>query len=134
MSQEIFKSDRYFRVFDMYVSHGQLLLRAQKDEQYSHNIDIVFFDTTYIQLYSMLYGVHIRVVSNNDIIKYESVKKYLGYQNNHLFEIESNSEKYYIAASFVRVFENTLDFGESTAGLSNYGREIELVHSSNIIL
>ncbi len=42
MSRLIFESNRYFTLFDVYVSHGQLLLRAQKNETYSHNIDIVF--------------------------------------------------------------------------------------------
>lgn len=43
---EIFKSDRYFTVFDYFISHGQLLIRFKKDDDQKLNIDIIFFDTT----------------------------------------------------------------------------------------
>ncbi len=129
MKQEIFKSDRYFTTFDVLVSHGQLLLRSQKNDTYYFNIDIIFFDTIYIQLFSRLNGLSIKIVSRKDVIEYKSVSKYLSDENNHLFEIESEDEKYYIAASFVRVFENKLDFNETSLNFENKGREKEVATS-----
>jgi hypothetical protein len=123
---EIFKSDRYFTLYDIVVSHGQLLLRSQKTDELTSNIDIIFFDTTFIQSFSRLKGVQIKRVKNDDvsIINYGTVKKYLSYDNNYLFEIESNDEKYYIAASFVKVFENQLDFAESSLNIGEKGIEV----------
>ena len=108
MTTEIFKSDRYFTVFDYLVSHGQLLLRSDKRKGCKENIDIIFFDATFIQLFTMLNGVAIKLVIAGDTIDYKSVNKYLSYKESNLFEIESAEEKYYLAASFVKVFENEL--------------------------
>ena len=129
MKQEIFNSDRYFTTFDVLVSHGQLLLRSQKNDNYTFNIDIIFFDTTYIQLFSRLNGLTIKMINEKSVIDYKSVNKYLSYDNNHLFEIVSDNEKYYIAASFVRVFQNELDFNETSLNFENKGREKEIATS-----
>jgi len=129
MRQEIFKSERYFTLFDIVISHGQLLLRSQKNDINEKNIDIIFFDTTYIQTFSRLKGVCISKIKNaSDYISYSTVQKYLEYDNNYLFEIESNNERYYIAASFVRVFENQLDFNESSLNVEG-GKENEIATS-----
>ena len=125
MEKEIFKSDRYFILFDIVVSHGQLLLRSQKVDNLTENIDIIFFDTTYTQITSKLNGIRIKkLINGTGIIKYNNVNKYLGYDNNYLFEIESNKDKYYIAASHVKIFENQLEFSESSLNLVKKGKEI----------
>jgi len=129
MNQEIFKSNRYFTTFDVLVSHGQLLLRSQKNDSQTLNIDIIFFDTTYIQLFSKLNGISITMTNEKNVIEYKSVSKYLSYENHYLFEIISGSEKYYIAASFVKVFENALGFNETSLGFENKGREKEIAGS-----
>lgn len=125
MSIEIFRSDRYFTLFDIVVSHGQLLLRSQKTNEITKNIDVIFFDTRYIQTFSRLSGLRIKKLENGfGITDYNTVKKYLDSENNYLFEIESNDERYYIAASFVKVFENQLEFSESSLNTENKGIEI----------
>lgn len=129
MKQQIFKSDRHFSIFDVLVSHGQLLLRSQKNDNYVCNIDIVFFDTKYIQLFTSLNGVTITVATNKKDIDYPSVKKYLGTTASNLFEIESRNERYYIAASFVKVFENELDFNETSLNFDKRGKQKEIASS-----
>jgi hypothetical protein len=125
MHIEIFKSDRYFILYDIIVSHGQLLLRSQKTNEFKNNVDVIFFGAVYIQSFARLKGLKIKRLDNDiDKISYKAVKSYLEYENNHLFEIESSGEKYYIAASFVRVFENSLDFEESSLKAMEKGREI----------
>jgi len=128
MNKEIFKSGRYFTVFDYSVSHGQLLLRSDKIKGYKENIDIIFYDTTFVQLFTMLYGVSISLADKKEIITYNSVREYFSYDNKNLFEIESKGEKYYIAASFVRVFENQLEFNESSINVEG-GKENEIATS-----
>jgi hypothetical protein len=130
MNQEIFASDRYFTMFDFKISHGQFLLRAQKRGEARYNVDIVFFGTTYVQLPSGLKGVRIRICDGLVDVHYESVRKYLNSEDtNHLFEVESENEKYYVAASFVRIFENELEFSESSLGFDGMGREREIASS-----
>ncbi|GAB2769820.1 hypothetical protein GCM10027275_10410 [Rhabdobacter roseus] len=129
MNKDIFNSDRDFTVFDYFISHGQLLIRSKKGDNQKCNIDIIFFDTTFLQLFTMLYGLTIRVVNKDDFIKYDSVNKYLSYDNSNLFEIISGNEKYYIAASFVKVFENELEFNETSLGMIHKGREKEIAGS-----
>lgn len=129
MRQEIFKSDRYFTLFDTVISHGQLLLRSQKNDENEKNIDIIFFDTTYIQMFSRLKSICVSKIENaSDYVNYSTVQKYLEYDNNYLFELESNNEKYYIAASFVRIFENQLEFNESSLHIED-GRKVEIATS-----
>ena len=124
----IFKSDRYFVLFDYLISHGQLLLRSQKAKGHDQNIDIIFFDATYIQVFAYLDGVAIRKTENATGFGYNSVSSYLGHNNNSLFEVETKlGEKYYIAASFFRVYENELEFGETSLGVLQYkGREKQI--------
>lgn len=125
MNTEIFKSDRYFTIFDFVISHGQLLLRSQKTDDLPKNIDVIFFGTTYMQSFTSLRGLHIkRLESSLNTIEYSSVNEFLGYDNSHLFEIESNNEKYYIAASFVRIFENQMEFADSSLVSNDKGIEI----------
>lgn len=128
MKQEIYKSSRHFSLFDFVISHGQFLLRSQKTET-SKNLDIIFFDTTYIQMFTRLDGICInRILETPHNIEYATVKKYLAFPNKYLFELESNNEKYFVAASFVRVFENSLEFNESSLIIEE-GRKIEIATS-----
>jgi len=129
MSKEIFNSDNYFTVFDYFISHGQLLIRSKKGDDQKYNIDIIFFDTTFLQLFTFLHGLTIRIVDKDNLSKYDSVNKYLEYDNSNLFEIISGNEKYYIAASFVKVFENELEFNETSLGMLHIGREKEIAGS-----
>ena len=69
------------------------------------------------------------MANEKNAIEYESVKKYLSHENNNLFEIVSGAEKYYIAASFVKVFENVLEFNETSLGHEKKGLEKEIASS-----
>lgn len=131
MNKEIFKSGRYFTVFDFAVSHGQLLLRASKDENNLKNIDIIFFGVRYIQLFTSLLGISIRLVDKNkSLIDYDSVSSLLNSEENCLFEIETKGDVFYIAASYLKVYENELEFNETSLGLVEVrGREKEITGS-----
>ena len=126
MNKEIFKSEKYFTFFDYFMSHGQLLIRSSKREGQNVNIDIIFFDTTFVQLFTMLHGLTISIVNKNLNMNYNSVNKYLKFNNSNLFELKSGDEKYYIAASFVKVFENELENNETSLGMLYKGRDKEI--------
>ena len=127
MKQDIFKSDRYFLLFDALASHGKLLLRSIKSETYPSNIDIIFFGTEYIQIKHGLYGLKISSVELADTnLSYIFLQKFLTYDNSYIFEIESNDEKFYIASSFFRVFENQLEMNETSINFDALGKENEI--------
>jgi len=131
MNKEIFKSDRYFTVFDFKVSHGQLLLRSSKDDDYIKNIDVIFFGTSYIQLFTSAFSICVRILDKNQkLIHYDSVNSFLNFDENYLFEIETSDEQFYIGASYFKVYENDLEFNETSLGLGEpMGRENEIARS-----
>lgn len=126
MGEEIFISERYFVLFDYLVSHGQLLLRSDKRKGYDFNLDVIFYDTHFIQMFSMLNGISIRLIDKPPVLYYENITTYLKYENNNIFEIESAGEKFFIAASYVRIFENNLEFNKTSLDFEekDRGREI----------
>lgn len=130
MTKIIYNSERYFTVFDYSPSHGRLLIRSDKRKGHDTNIDIIFFDTQFIQVFNMLDSIKIKLLDKSESeIKYKTVSNYLNYEDNNLFEIESNGESYFIAAFFVRVYKNELEHYESNLELGNKGKTI-LISSS----
>ncbi len=129
MNKEIFKTERQFAVWGYTVSHGQLLLRSDKRAGHINNIDIIFFDTGFVKLFTRLSGLTIRMIDKKIINYNDSVINYLGYERNNLFEIESQNQKYYIAAAFVKVFENDLDHFETSLGYENKERQKQIAGS-----
>lgn len=131
MSEIIYNSDRYFTLFDFSISHAQLLIRSCKNDEYKKNIDIIFFDVKFQQVITRFYGLSIRKVPPEQTqLSSKVVVGYLTGSENHLFELTSNNEKYLVAASFFRVYENELEFTETSLGFAGYrGREKELASS-----
>ena len=131
MDEILYASDRYFTVFDFLISHGQLLIRSSKSGEFGENIDIIFFNVNFQQLSTYCKRLTIRRASlPTTSVKSKAVADFLVGEENYLFEIESNNEKYYIAASFFKVYENRLEFHETSLGVIEYmGREIEIASS-----
>ena len=122
MSATIYNSDRYFTIFDFSISHSQLLLRSSKNENQNTNIDVIFFDVKFQQLSTYLMGLEISIKNNQ---KTSMAKK------DNFFILKSNNEEYHVVASFVKVYENHLNFGETSLGvLQNKGREVEIASST----
>lgn len=113
-----FVSDRYFVLFDFFNSHRQLLLRSIKNDNYDKNIDVIFFDVVYVQLASNLLGINILE------LKTKPPEIILNSNTSNWFQLNSGIDKYYISASHVDIYENSLDFRETSLGLYNFrGRE-----------
>lgn len=113
MKTDTYSSDREFLLYEVAVSHGQVVLRSAKTQWKSYTVDIVFAGTGYIQMPARMEGITIRKVNDHDLIQYSSVKAFLNYRSNHLFAIESGKEIFFIAAKYVKVFKNKLEFTES---------------------
>jgi hypothetical protein len=124
--KDTFSSDRYFTLFDYSSSHGRMLFRSDKRKGHKENIDIIFFDTSFVEVSTMLYGITLKKIEPIHFKKHADVNKYLKYPNKNLFLIESNESVYYIVASFVVVFENDLEFHESSLDSENRNRQREV--------
>lgn len=125
MSKCIYKSNREFAPYDFLVSHRQLLLRSDKIKGYKENIDIIFFDTEYLELPTTLSGISLEEssVAEADLkIKNTSGK---------VVRVETDSGSFHIICSSIGIFENTLDFNETSLGVLEYvGRENEITGTS----
>ena len=118
MKTKLFKSNRNFTLFDFIISHGQLLLRSNKNEIETNNIDIIFYNVKYLQVISSYQTISIKIIDDyQNIISYNDVSSFLYQKDNYLFEIESSNEKFYVAASYFIVYENELEFNETSLGL-----------------
>jgi hypothetical protein len=127
----LYHSTRKFVLYDAVVSHGQLLLRADKIDSSGCNVDIIFSSTAYVQLPTYLKSISIYQDQSGKRSGYKSVDEGLDKKWHTLFEIRSGSDSYYIVASSFRVFENKLPFGETSLGVLTYkGREKEIARSS----
>ncbi len=62
MSDLLFRSDRTFQVWSYSVSHGQLLLRSPKDQVHQTRIDLLFSQTSSINLPMVVRGIDIKHV------------------------------------------------------------------------
>jgi hypothetical protein len=125
----IFKSNRYFTISDFYISHGQLLLRSNKNDNNLENIDIIFFDVRYIQLPTSFNGIAISKSSSSaELSLPQSIQDNLANSDIRVFTITATKEKFYVIAAFFKVFENQLEFNETSLGVSKpLGRHSEII-------
>lgn len=103
--------NRKFQFWFYRVSHGELLIRSPKSKENPKNIDILFFDISYIELPRFLDEIILDDATNDEII----------YVNNKIGEpsndqkvtiIVSRGIRYLIVASFFKVKETELDLFE----------------------
>lgn len=125
----IYKSNRKFNLTDYFDSHGQMLLRSYKDEEYDYNIDIIFFGVSYINMPISFKNLVITVIEPNDVLN-ELVYSQKIKQNDRIFEILSDKMKFYIYASFFKVYKNYLDFNETSLGIIDCKGRDKLVYKS----
>src|SRR5580692_7381655 len=112
-------SDRYFAFFDYQVSHGQLLLRSSKSAECENNIDIIFFGVKYTQLFVFLWGLSIENIDElkSNIFNSRLLAEHFNSDTGRVFLLKSKEEDFYIAASYFKVYENQLEFIETSLGV-----------------
>lgn len=104
---------RSFRLWDYRVSHDQLLLRSAKGPNHPRNLDVAFVGVEYIELPTMLRDLAFAPPVQDDLRRAEVA---LGRVPplERVFAIESSERHYVIVAAAVRVFENDLEYSESS--------------------
>lgn len=123
-----FTSERYFTIFDAKISHGQLLIRSQKRDDNDNNIDVIFYDTTFIHTSFTFKGLSIKFLDNSSIPSHLLIEKNIESVENKMYELLSENRTYYVASSFVRVFVNNLEFHETSLDY-NIDRGTEIANS-----
>lgn len=112
MTKLQYSSNRYFIIFDYFPSHGKLLLRSQKVDE-SPNIDIIFQNVKYISTPTNFKGLRLSIAANVPA-EFEIFTEY-----STIFKIESENKSSYIVAGLVNIYENELEFHESSLIWSN---------------
>ena len=131
-SEILYASSKKFVLYDYVVSHGQLLLRADKiNEEKGFNTDIIFSGTEYVQLPAFfLNGVSIVQGNSAKRFGYQRIDAGLDKKYHKCFEILGDDGSYYTVASSFQVFENDLAFGQTSLGVFDpKGREKEIARS-----
>jgi hypothetical protein len=131
-SKVLYASSKKFVLYDYVVSHGQLLLRADKiNEERGVNTDIIFSGTEYVQLPAFfLNGFSIVQGDSTKRFGYQRIDDGLDKKYHKCFEILGDDGSYYIVASSFQVFENDLAFGQTSLGVFEpKGREKEIARS-----
>lgn len=129
-----FSSDRFFTVFDFNVSHSQLLLRSQKSEGIQNNIDIIFFGVRFLHIPSSIWGISVEDVTNDPATLNElgNCLDQTGFPAAKVFAIKTKNVQYYVIGGFFKVYQNQLEFHETSLGVLEYiGREFEIAPNDN---
>lgn len=103
--------NRKFQVWFYRVSHGELLIRSPKSKENPKNIDILFYDISYIELPRFLDEIILATATKEEII-YVNSKLSEPLYNRKITIIVSKGIRYLIVASFLKVQENELDLFE----------------------
>lgn len=108
--------ERVFKLWYYTVSHGQMLLRSKATEGKS-NIDIYFGDVEYIEIPTKINEIEILQTTQADI---DYIMQRIVNTDKRITVISSESRRYYVVSSVVKVLENVLDMFELPFDIPNY--------------
>ena len=118
---KIYQSDVHFSIYDYKVSHHQLLLRGECEK---HNIDIIFFGVFSICIEPSYKNIKIRIANFEDIENMAIDSSSSKYRSEKFYIIESQDKTGYIGALELGIYENNLNFDESSLGVISFkGRD-----------
>ncbi len=110
-SNEFLWGERKYKLLFYQVSHGEMILRSDKDDiAQSHTIDIYFGDVKYMEIPSELKGIRFRRANENDIRYLKS--KLSDITEDEVVVIISNGTEYFVVASLISILENDLSYME----------------------
>ncbi len=106
---------RNFQFWEYRVSHGELLLRSPKTDEFPLNVDIVFADVRYVALPRFLPGLQIAEAPERDVARAE---EHLGVavDPRTVTVLESGGRRHLVVAAFRAVTESDMDIFGSPLG------------------
>ena len=99
--EDYYYPNRRFQLLFYQISHGEMIIRSQKNNSYIHTIDIYFGDVAYMEIPSELNGIRFRRANADD-------EKHI--TQDKIVVIVSEDKEYYIVASVISINENDLSF------------------------
>ena len=104
--------NRNFQLWEYCVSHGSLLIRSPKVEEFKENIDIKFYGVSYVAAPRFLGEVSL-LNANDDELNSLSVAIGKPVAVDNAFVLESKGVRHLIVAVGVKIDANELDIFES---------------------
>ena len=108
-------NEKKFKLWYYTATHRQMLLRSVGEN--GINIDIYFGDVIYLELPSVLDGIELAKPSKEDI---DYITKRIGVTNQIITVLQSDTEKYFVVSSIMRVIENQLEMFELPFDIPQY--------------
>ncbi|MBP2000777.1 hypothetical protein J2Z69_001808 [Paenibacillus shirakamiensis] len=102
---------RMFKFWHYSISHGELLIRSIKSDEYDKNIDIMFFDVVYVELPRNLANIRI-IGAKDDDVQYVNRRINKLVKPENIIVLLSNEIRYVVVASIMKVVENDLEMFE----------------------
>src|SRR5687768_14196095 len=107
------KFERSFKVWEYWVSHGQLLVRSAADIHYPRNIDVMFVDVRYMELpTTLMHGLELGDLRPEDQRRATEMVGPIIYHQ--VFVLVSGERRYLVVAGAVYVEENDLPLMKSS--------------------
>lgn len=106
-------TDRTFKLWEYWTSHGSMLIRSQKKSADDLTIDLIFQAVDYLEIPEILRGITIDSAQPTEHARLESILgKKIRLRDIHVLTTSSNNRHFVVAALF-RISESKLEFFES---------------------
>ena len=109
--EDYYYPNRRFQLLFYQISHGEMIIRSQKNDNNIQTIDIYFGDVIYMEIPSELNGIKFRRAIADDV-SYINSKIEKEITQDKIVVIISEDKEYYIVASVISINENDLSFVE----------------------
>ena len=110
-AEDYYYPNRRFQLLFYQISHGELIIRSQKNDNYIKTIDIYFGDVIYMEIPSELNGIRFRRGIADDV-RYIKSRLEKDITQDKIVVILSEDKEYYIVASVISINENDLSYVE----------------------
>ena len=116
---EGFSSDRIFRLWDLRVSHSQLLIRSPKEDSDvgSKNLDLIFTGVFYLDLVELFRGLEVDKPTEEELSRLQArsgSKKDAGHR---FYVLSSSRNRLYVGAASLHIEHNDLPPMKSSLGI-----------------
>jgi hypothetical protein len=118
MTDPIVRFDRKFQLWLYSVSHGQLLLRSTKNQNYQTQVDVLFKNVAIIQLPVVFAGLAISEISQQEFRLFELSACLLDVHERRCFKLEGENWDGFIVAGHVSWLENDSEHSAESELLS----------------
>ncbi len=100
---------RSFQTWIYTVRHGQLLIRSQKTTRFTKNVDVMFFNVTFMELPRYLPDMEIEIGGESDLLHCRERVDEPDIAGHVVFVVKSRGRRYMVVAAGVQIVESNMD-------------------------